>query len=132
MDTHERTLPDLAPLVEPLLGTSYEAYDCWNLVRHLYQQGFGLDLSRQTEQAASLFQEVWYRGDAADPLQVVQPWDLVIIANDEAVPVSDHVGIALDAQRFVHARREVTGVALARLRTWKPRLVQLARYREAL
>lgn len=131
-ETPTSSLPDLTRLVDVLLGTSYAQYDCWDIVRHLYQQGFGVDLARSTEQAASVFQEIWYRGDAQDPLHVVQPWDLVIFANDDTLPVSDHVGIALNTQQFVHARRAVTGVAVARLRTWRPRLLQIARYREVL
>jgi cell wall-associated NlpC family hydrolase len=89
-----------------------------------------VELVRDAQLSAQRFQEVWFRGDRADPLTMVQPWDLVILANDEALPVSDHVGIALDQQRFVHARPAETGVALGRLRTWKSRLLQLARLRE--
>ena len=124
-----QTIPDIYALVTPLLGTPYTEMDCWDLVRHLYREGFGLDLVRDTERAATAFQEVWYRG-GTDPLTLVQPWDLVIIANNDALPISDHVGVAVDCQQFVHARLSETGVALARLRTWKPRLLQLARYRE--
>lgn len=124
--------PDLCNLVEPLLGAAYADYDCWDLVRHLYQQGFGLDLARDTERAAIAFQEVWYRDNSADPLTVIQPWDLVIMDEHDLLPVGSHVGVALDGQQFVHARRSETGVALGRLRTWKPRLLQVARYRELL
>jgi hypothetical protein len=77
-----------------------------------------------------VFQEVWYRGDAADPLVIAQPWDLVIMDEHDLLPVSTHVGVIVDAQRFVHARNSESGAALGRLRTWKPRVLQLARYRE--
>lgn len=126
------SIPDLAALVEPLLGTAYSHYDCWDLVRELYQQGFGLDLARDTERAAVAFQEVWYRGNAADPRAVIEPWDLVIMDEHDLLPVSSHVGVALDSQQFVHARRSKTGVALERLLKWQPRLLQVARYRELL
>jgi cell wall-associated NlpC family hydrolase len=126
-----RTIPDIRPFVDAVLGKSYQEYDCWNLVRTLYQQGFGFDLVRDTSAAALRFQEVWYRGQG-DPLTVVEPWDLVIIANDDALPVSDHVGVIVDMQTFIHARPSETGVALGRLRTWKSRLLQLARLRELL
>jgi cell wall-associated NlpC family hydrolase len=127
-----RSIPDIHAFVDPLLGKSYEIYDCWNLVRYLLKQGFDLDLVRDAETAAQRVQEVWYRGDAVEPLTIVQPWDLVIIANHEDWPVSDHVGLAVDQQFFVHARRSDTGVALARWRSWRPRLLQLARLRELL
>ena len=80
-------IPDIQVLVQPLLGQPYAENDCWDLVRHLLNQGFGLDLVRDAETAAQRVQEVWYRGDAADPLTLVQPWDLVIIANDDVWPV---------------------------------------------
>lgn len=128
---HSMTMPDIQPLVDALLGEPYTKYDCWDLVRHLYLQGFGTELVRDTQLSAQRFQEVWFRGQG-DPLTVVQPWDLVIIANHEDLPVSDHVGIAVTSQQFVHARPAETGVAIGRLRTWKPRLLQLARLRELL
>lgn len=126
------TIPDIGTLVEPLLGAAYDQYDCWDLVRHLYREGFALDLVRDAERAATAFQELWYRGDATDVLTLMQPWDLLVIANQTTLPISDHVGIALDAQRFVHARRSESGVAIARIRTWHARLLQVARLRELL
>jgi cell wall-associated NlpC family hydrolase len=126
------TMPDIHALVDPLLGKAYAEYDCWNLVRHLYREGFGLDLVRDAERAAVAFQELWYRGDDRDPLTCIEPWDLLIIANNPTMPISDHVGIAVDTQQFVHARVAETGVAVARLRTWKSRLLQVARLRELL
>jgi cell wall-associated NlpC family hydrolase len=127
-----KTIPDIYTLVEPLLGAPYADMDCWNLARHLYREGFGLDLVRDTERAAVAFQELWYRDDARDPLMCIAPWDLIVIANNAALPVSDHVGVAIDTHQFVHARASDTGVALARLRTWKTRLLQVARLRELL
>jgi cell wall-associated NlpC family hydrolase len=125
-------IPDIRTCVEPLLGRPYDDYDCWNLVRLLYREGFGFDLVRDAQSAAARFQEVWSRQMAVDVLTILQPWDLLVIANDEELPVTDHVGIALDAQQFVHARPSTTGVALGRIRTWKPRLFQVARLRELL
>jgi cell wall-associated NlpC family hydrolase len=125
------TIPDIRQVIDPLLGTPYAELDCWDLVRRVYQHGFGFDLVRDTNAAALRFQEVWYRGQG-DPLTVVEPWDLVIIANDDALPVSDHVGVIVDTQTFVHARPSETGAAIGRLRTWKSRLLQLARLRELL
>lgn len=127
-----QTIPDIAVFVEPLLGQDYAKADCWDVVRTLFLQGFGLDLVRDAEQATLVFQEVWYRGDARDALTLVQPWDLFIVANDPTLPVSDHVGVVVDNQFLVHARLNATGVAKERLRLWRPRLLQLARYRELL
>jgi cell wall-associated NlpC family hydrolase len=128
--TNRITIPDIRAIVEPLLGTSYKEYDCWDLTRTLYQQGFGAELARDTQLSAQQFQEVWFRGDARNLALVLQPWDLVI-TDASAVPgVSTGVGVAVDAQRFVHARQSSTGVALSRVRTWTPRILQIARWRE--
>ena len=125
------TTPDIEALVIPLLGRAYAEYDCWDLVRHLYQEGFGLDLARKTESSAQRFQEVWYRGALPDPLLVAQAWDLALFTNSDELPVGEHVGIVMTSpQTFFHARPAETGVALGRLRTWKARLIQLARLRE--
>lgn len=125
-------LPNLAALVEPILGTPYAEANCWNLVRLLIREGFDLDLAAQTEDAAREVVELWYRGDEADPLTLLQPWDLLIIANHDALPVSDHVGLVVDDERFVHARNSVTGVAMERIRKWRSRLLQVARLRRLL
>lgn len=122
-------MPNIKALVEPILGTPYADADCWNLVRSLIKEGFGLDLAREPEKAAEAVVEIWYRGDEGEPLTLVQPWDLVIIANHADLPVSDHVGLVVDDQLFVHARDVSTGVALERLRKWRPRFLQLARLR---
>jgi cell wall-associated NlpC family hydrolase len=124
------TIPDIQPLVDALLGTSYKEYDCWDLARTLYQQGFGTELARDTQLSAQQFQEIWFRGDTRNLALVLQPWDLVI-TDASAVPgVSTGVGVAVDAQRFGHARQSSTGVALSRVRTWTPRILQIARWRE--
>ena len=60
-------IPDIQALVQPLLGQPYAENDCWDLVRHLLNQGFGLDLVRDAETAAQRVQEVWYRGECAGP-----------------------------------------------------------------
>lgn len=127
-----RTIPNITEIVTPLLGLPYAEMDCWNLVRHLYQQGFGIDLARQGEASAQRFQEVWSQRDATDPLPIAQPWDLVVSVQDLELPVSRHVGVVVDGRTFVHARESATGVAMGRLRTWKPYLFQLARLRELL
>jgi cell wall-associated NlpC family hydrolase len=123
-------IPDLRTLIDPFLGMEYAKMDCWDFVRTLYQQGFGTAFARDTQLSAQQFQEVWFRGDARNLALVLQPWDLVI-TDASAVPgVSTGVGVAVDAQRFVHARQSSTGVALSRVRTWTPRILQIARWRE--
>jgi len=128
-----RLRPDLHPLIEPLLGIPYDEMQCRSLVEYLFLQGFGVDL-RSTDglDLNQHFQEIWYRDDSADPVTLYEPWDVVLMTNDEALPIGEHTGVVVDATMFVHARAAATGVALGRLRTWKSRLVQVARYRELL
>lgn len=120
------TLPDIRALADPLLGASYEEYDCWGLVRELLTQGFGLDIERDPQKAAESIVEVWFRGDARTPLAVVQPWDFLIMATRGVV--SNHIGIVIDSQYFVHTRQR-TGVVLERMTRWQPRLLQIGRLR---
>lgn len=122
-------LPDLRALVNPILGAPYEQYTCWHLVRHLVREGFGFDMAEEPQRAATAFIELWYRGDTPDPLALVQPWDVVILAGQAHLPVSTHVGLALDAVSFVHARDQGVGVVVEPLRRWRPKLLQLARLR---
>lgn len=126
-------MPDIRTIIDPLLGQPYATMDCFDFIRHLYQQGFGLNLAREGASAAQSFQEVWHWHDAHDPCLLAQPWDLVLFVEDVTWPIADHhMGVMVDTRVFVHARRSETGVALGRLRTWKPKLFQLARLREML
>lgn len=120
------TIPDLRALVTPLLGAPYAQWPCYALGRHLFQAGWGVTLDEDPQRAARAIVEVWYRGDARDPLPLVQPWDFYILARHGVL--SDHVGLVVDTQYFVHTRRR-TGVCLELLRRWEPKLLQLARLR---
>jgi hypothetical protein len=123
-------MPNIRALVDEVLGAPYSQWDCWELTRHLLMQGFGLDIAQEPSHAASLMQEVWYRGDPRDPLSLTQPWDLYITCERDDRPWSTHVGLVVDERTFVHARTASTGVALDRLHRWKPKLLQLGRLRQ--
>jgi len=123
-------IPNIRELVDPLLGASYEEFQCWALVRHLLIQGFGLDIAQQPSHAAALMQEVWYRGDPREPLTLTQPWDLYITCERDDRPWSTHIGLVVDETTFVHARTAATGVAIERMKRWQPKLIQLARLRQ--
>lgn len=126
---HQTTLPDLAGLVEPLLGLSYEQYDCWALCRHLYREYWGEDLDADPAQGWKYIQELWWQDDTDDPLTLSQSGDLWIMRGRGMS--SHHVGIVCNTVHFVHTRRR-TGVCLEPLRRWRPRLLQLARLRRLL
>ena len=77
-----------------LPGPSGASNACWGLVLHLFKEGFGFDLATDTTSAAERFAEVWYRGDTRDPWEVLQPWDVLVLATRG--PLSDHVGLIVE------------------------------------
>lgn len=125
------TTPDLQSLIQPLLGTPYQERYCWDFVRQLFQQAFGLRLDADPGAANVHLMEVWFLGDPREPLALVQPWDCVVYCEQRRLPISSHVGLVVDQQTFVHAR-EQTGVVVERLRLWRPKLLQIARLRRLL
>jgi cell wall-associated NlpC family hydrolase len=126
------TIPDINHFIQPLLGTPYRPRFCWDLARSLIHQAFGIALEDDPSHANAHFAEIWYRGDARDPLTLVQPWDAYIMLENDALPISTHVGLVVDTLTFVHARNNETGVSVERLRRWKPKLLQIARLRRLL
>lgn len=123
------TLPDLAAIVDPLLGAPYEQFDCWRLTRHLYRAGWEEDLDEKPEMAWKHVTEIWWQEDSEDPLEIVQPWDLLIMRGRGMA--SHHVGISVNQVYFTHTRKRV-GVCLEPVRRWAPRLLQIARLRRLL
>lgn len=122
-------IPDIAPLVQEVLGRPYSEVDCWGLVRHFFGRGWGLDLDRDPQQAATAVTELWWQEDPRDPLTLVQPWDLVILRTLHAW--SSHVGIVTAPNQFVHTRPR-TGVVLESLASRRRRLLQVARLQRLL
>src|SRR5262245_23444703 len=115
--------PLLGPLVEPLLGAPYGAYDCGNLLFHLFKVGWGLDLTRDPECLSREFVEVWFQGDPRPPLGLVQPWDCLIVSVHGVV--GDHYGLVMEGTQFVHSGK--AGVVIDRLQRWEAKVLQIAR-----
>ena len=122
-------LPDLAAIVDPLLGRPYAEYDCWRLVRHLFEAGWGIALDDDPALAIQQVEEIWCIGDDADPLTLVHPWDVLVFRTRGMA--SSHVGIMVNEAQFVHTRQR-NGVCLEWLQRWRPRLLQLARLRRLM
>ena len=121
-------LPDLAAIVEPILGLSYAQYDCWHLVRYVFKEGWAIDFDDDPAHALAQAEEIWFVGDPVDPLTLLQPWDVLIMRTRGLA--SSHVGVVFDAVHFVHTRK-LLGVCLEPLKRWMPprstRLLQMAR-----
>jgi cell wall-associated NlpC family hydrolase len=128
-----QALPDIAALVDPLLGASYEQYNCWHLVRHLFKAGWDIDFDADPAHALAQAGEIWFQGDPTDPLTLTQPWDVIVMRTKGIA--SSHVGIVVDTQYFVHTRKSI-GVSLEPLKAWAPprstRLLQIARLKRLL
>jgi hypothetical protein len=122
-------MPDLEPLVDPLLGAPYADYNCWQLVRHLYRVGWGIDFDADPAAAVAQMQEIYFQGAPCDPLTLTQPWDVWVMRIKGMA--SSHVSIVFNTQYFIHARKSC-GVCLEPLRRWTPRLLQIARLRRLL
>ena len=121
-------LPDIAPIIEPILGRSYEQYNCWNLVRYLFKEGWAIDFDADPAHAFAQAEEIWFVGDARDPITLLQPWDVLVTRTRGLA--SSHVGVVLNSQHFIHTRKSI-GVCLEPLQRWMPprstRLLQMAR-----
>jgi cell wall-associated NlpC family hydrolase len=120
-------LPDLAALIDPLLGLPYTQVDCWHLLRKVYGEGLGIDFDADPAAAIQHVQEIWFTGDALDPLALLQPWDVLILKTRGVA--SSHVGIVVNSMQFVHTGPR-TGVCIAPIQRWKHYLLQLARLRQ--
>lgn len=127
-----RPLPDLNPLIDRLLGLPYAELRCRPLVARLFQEGFGIDLDAPGTDINQYFQEIWFDGDPRDPLPLVQPWDLWVQFTDPALRISQHVALVVDSQRLFHALDSPVGAARTLLRSSRPKLLQVSRYREVL
>jgi len=122
-------VPDIFPLVDAILGRSYDDYNCWNLLRDLYGKGWGIDLDADPAAAVAQVQEIWFQEDPRDPLTLVQVWDILIFRPRGMA--SSHVGIVCDGRQFVHTRKNL-GTCMELTKRWAPRLMQIARLRRLL
>lgn len=121
-------VPPIKEIVDPILGASYDEYNCWGLVRYILKVGFDLDIVSNPTHAAEQVCEVWVRGDPRDPLMLLQPWDWLIFITRARALVTNHVGLVIDPTQMVHTRQR-TGVCLEPTRRWMPKLFQIARLR---
>lgn len=118
--------PDILDIVDPILGEAYEHYNCSALIRYLFREGFGLHIDQDPRLSGHLLTEVWWRDDDADPVELSRPWDLWIFAMRPPRLITDHVGIVVNHELFVHTRQR-TGVCLERLSRYDPWVVQVGR-----
>jgi cell wall-associated NlpC family hydrolase len=99
-------------------GAGPEGFDCSGLVQYVMAQ-HGLGVPRVVEDQAHLGREV--------DSEQIQPGDLIFFAVDSRRP--SHVGIAIDAERFVHAPKTGQHVRVDALSSpyWRDRYVEARR-----
>jgi hypothetical protein len=121
-------LPDLAAIADPILGKPYAQYNCWQLVRYLFKEGWAIDFDDDPAHALAQAEEIWFQGDRTDPLQMTQCWDVWVMRTRGMA--SSHVGVVFNTVQFIHTRKTL-GICLEPLRLWSPprstRLLQIAR-----
>jgi cell wall-associated NlpC family hydrolase len=122
--------PDLHSPVTDILLARFEAWegvphrtggqdragiDCSGLVQIVFREAFGLELPRTSREQSLAGEGV----DASD----MRPGDLVYFAEK----AGGHVGVVVDAERFLHASATV-GVTVSEFDGyWLPRLVRVRR-----
>lgn len=100
-------------------GTSTRGVDCSGLVRAVFQEGFEIDLPRTSIEQS--------RAGKPVPREALQTGDLVFFSDRK----SDHIGVAMDTQRFLHASTS-EGVTISELdKYWASRLARIIRILEA-
>ena len=99
-------------------GASPDGFDCSGLVQYVMAQ-HGLGVPRVVEDQARLGREI--------DEDRIQAGDLIFFAIDSRRP--SHVGIALDAERFVHAPKTGQHVRIDTLSStyWRDRYVEARR-----
>ena len=116
-------------IIEDLLGTPYEALDCFQLIREIFRRDAGILLPDDTNAMALLFGEAWYWKDGVSLDEIIQPYDVLLMAT-KAHGIGTHLAIVVDdGMTFLHTRERL-GTCQEPTQRWKSRIVQVLRYRQ--
>lgn len=107
-----------------IIGTPYEKWNCWHLVRYLLHAGFGVNLDAMPSQNMHLVSEIWWHEDTTDPFTLTQPWDIWTFRLKGMA--AEHLGMVMDATQMVHTS-DTHGVTIEKLKRWRPRLFLIYR-----
>lgn len=104
-------------LSDLLLRKDYGELPCWNLIREIYQRS-GIILPRYSDYITSSLDrnKLIYQIAEEDFVQIKNPEPLCIVAFQSKPKVVNHMGIAIDKHRFIHARKKM-GVVIERFDT---------------
>lgn len=110
-----------------IIGTPYDQWNCWHLIRYLCLHGLRIDLDAEPRKNMDVVYELWWRDDAIDPFTVTQPWDIWVF-NPQGL-ASEHVGVVMDNEWMVQSNRH-HGVTREKLRRWRHRLLVIYRLQQ--
>jgi len=129
----KKPIMNLNNLITKYLGIPYrnresdDGMDCYEIVRTLYNEGLGLDMSSYVPDNTHKFFEYYCIEHGQEfPWNKLQQWDLLLI-HPVLRPV-DHVGIVLNTMEFVHSIEPI-GVCVGKIQQFKPRIYQIVRPR---
>lgn len=96
-------------------GTTKAGVDCSGLMQAVFRDGFGLNLPRTSIEQSQAGHPI--------PRNAIRAGDLLFFSDRR----SDHIGVAVDGQRFLQASTSV-GVTISELRHyWLPKLTRVSR-----
>lgn len=124
---------DLNNLIRKYIGIPYkekgneEGFDCYELVRALYNEGLNLNMSAHVPDNTYKFFEYYCIDYGWDfPWDKLQQWDFLLI-HPILHPV-DHCGIVLNTTEFIHCISP-PGVCISKIQQYRKRVYQILRPR---
>ena len=108
------------------LGRAYDEYNCWTIVRSIFADMKNIELDSDIYKASIDFVEIWYDSGQEIRPEILMPYDILSMRRYR--PYIEHVGLVVDAGRFLHARPR-TGVVIEPISRWAHKVVQVARHK---
>jgi cell wall-associated NlpC family hydrolase len=102
------------------VGLDYETFDCWQLVKHIYAQEYGIDIGDIGDQRQKMRDRDW------NEIPAPREGDVILFKTDA---VKRHVGIVLDSDLMLHNERGSNScIESYTSNLWRHRLVSIYRH----
>lgn len=105
------------------IGKPYSQYDCWGLMQAIYRDEAGIRLDSDIYRSAGDFVEIWY--DSEGEMPSPNPFDILVMRRYR--PYAEHVAVAIDSDRFIHARPR-TGACIEKIDKYRHKILQIVRH----
>ncbi len=110
-------------------GRTLQGFDCWGLVRYIYQQrGIQLPNYPIDPKNRDAVHQALVKGAASGWKKVEQPREGDVVLLELAIGCANHVGVYIGRGDFIHAYG--TSVVIDRLSHWQSRIVGFYRLKE--